>query len=141
MNTANDRNHELPPAIAERLEAKDRSVSILTPEIDRAVLAQAREHFATRTDVRIAAYRRWVLPAAAAAAVLVALLLFVIPPRFGPDVAIMADDDVDGSGRVDVLDAFALARLRAVDPGRVSEDQIDGLMARIVSLKPEVGTL
>ncbi|MGH7337603.1 MAG: hypothetical protein ACREI7_08500 [Myxococcota bacterium] len=48
----------------------------------------------------------------------------------------LAGDDVDGSGRVDILDAFALARARAADPARVAQGEVDALAGRIVSLRP-----
>ena len=44
-------------------------------------------------------------------------------------------DDIDGSGRVDILDAFALARMRAAG-ATVSEPEIDALAMRIVALEP-----
>lgn len=133
-------NEELPLIIAERLRARDRSVPVLTPQVDRTVMDAARTHFAARPARRAAVYRRWNLPAAAAAAMLLALLWLAPSSRFGPDEARLTED-IDGSGRVDVLDAFALARLRASDPGRVRQEDIDALMARIVSLDASTGTL
>ena len=48
--------------------------------------------------------------------------------KFGAD-AHLAADDVDGSGRVDILDALALARAGA------AQSQVDSLAERVVSLR------
>jgi len=74
---------------------------------------------------------RWAAGAAAAAMLLAALL--VVRPlglltSYDPD-------DIDRSGRVDILDAFALARMRA-DGAPISEMQIDEIAARVVALEP-----
>jgi hypothetical protein len=50
--------------------------------------------------------------------------------------AALAADDVDGSGQVDVLDAFALARRNAEHPDSAARIRIEALLARIVSLTP-----
>jgi hypothetical protein len=82
--------------------------------------------------------RRWAVTAAAAA-VLVALL--VVRPVGELGRAPLVADDFDGSGRVDILDAFALARSRAADPARISQADIDALATRIVSLRSAARTL
>jgi len=131
---------DLPEALIERLRARERSVSQLTPAVDRAVLEAAKEQFAPRHS-RPAVVRRWYYPAAAAAAVAL-IALFVARPFDDerPDALRLADD-VDGSGQVDILDAFALARARAADPADVNADRIDSLMRRIVSLGPSEAVL
>lgn len=139
MQQAQDHHDDLPRAIAARLAAQDRAVSILTPAVDEAVAREARAHFALRRprpSARIA--RRWAIPAAAAATVLVALFVLPPPGDLGPPALA---DDVDGSGRVDILDAFALARTRAADPGRVEQSELDALTARIVALDPPTEVL
>jgi len=100
------------------------------------VCREAAVHFATRSGgARRASTRRWAIPAAAAAAaVLIAVLVNRPLDEVGTD-ARHAADDVDGSGRVDILDAFALARARGADPARVTQGEIDTLAARIVSLR------
>lgn len=124
---------QLPDALIERLQERDRQLSMLTPAVDRAVLDAAREQFAGRvtgTPVR----RRWYYPAAAAAAIAV-VALFVAPPfdQAGVD-ALRAANDIDGSGQVDVLDVFALAKARADDADAVSQARIDALAEQIVAL-------
>jgi hypothetical protein len=130
----------LPDAIVERLRSRDRAVSILTPEIDRQVAEAARQQFATRRS-RSGRTQRWRYPAAVAAlAALVALFLVRPLDTPSPSDARLADD-VDGSGQVDVLDAYALARRRAEDPSAVSQERIDRLTRRIVSLSASEVTL
>jgi len=80
-------------------------------EIDRALAAAAR--LPRRSPwLRPVVLRPWL--AAAAAAALVLVTLFVLPvPRAGRGP--LAREDFDRNGRVDVLDAFRLAR--ALDRG------------------------
>lgn len=73
---------------------------------------------------------RWAAAAAAAAVAFTALLIVQPGSRLGYD-----PDDVDRSGRVDILDAFALARQRA-DGASVSQAEIDAVAMRVVSLEP-----
>lgn len=130
----------LPDEIVARLRARDRNLALLTPAIDRAVDQAAREQFAPRRS-RTAAARGWRYTAAAAAAVALIAVFIVQPFAPGDADRRRLADDVDGSGRVDVLDAFALARSRAADPGAVSQSRIDELVARIVSLDAGEATL
>lgn len=123
---------ELPDKLAARLEARDRAVSVLTPDVDRAVLAAARRQFAPRTRVQ-RSFRRWAVPVAAAAMVVLAVTILIPLSRDDRNLSLMADD-IDGSGRVDILDAFALARIRAASPGAVDEQRIQSLAEQIVAL-------
>lgn len=74
---------------------------------------------------------RWAAGVAAAAVVLAAFLIVQPVPRLGP----FDPDDIDRSGRVDILDAFALARMRA-EGGPVTAAEIDALAMRVVALEP-----
>lgn len=136
----------LPRAIAERL-AQEGSIAMLTPGVDAAVLAAARAQFGRRRR-RLA----WAMPAAIAATVIVAVTAAVLlsqrpaavtdgspsggasasraPAAAAPATAL--PDDVDGSGRVDILDAFALAR--ADDDTPEGRARVAALAARVVSL-------
>ena len=128
MRDSDEPMDDLPDAIVARLARADRAQSIIDPRTDREIAARASRYFAGRPQ-RARRGLRWAVPLSAAAALLVAFL--VVRP-FGPELS--RSDDVDGSGRVDILDAFALARLRANGGVDVSEERIDALAARVVSL-------
>lgn len=123
---------DLPAAIVARLARADRAVPIVAPRTDEAVVGAARAQFASRPRRAAVLRPRWAVPAGAvAAAILVALI--VVRPFDAPRSA----DDVDGSGRVDILDAFALARMRAAQgESAATQERIDALAERIVALAP-----
>ena len=126
-----DRDQELeilPPEIVSRLRGKDRAQPIVDPRTDRAVLDAARAYFKQRPAA--ASRRRLSVPLGAAAAALLAVLVVY---SFNPGPAVLADD-VDGSGRVDILDAFALARAARADAGGIAAVRIDELAYRVVAL-------
>jgi hypothetical protein len=130
----NDRDLELdetlPPAIVSRLQRRERSQPIVDPRTDRAMLEAARAHFAQRPAGMPTRHRRFALPLGAAAAVLLAVIVIY---SFDPEPAALADD-VDGSGRVDILDAFALARAARDDAGAAAASRIEDLAYRVVAL-------
>ena len=83
------------------------------PEVDRAVAEAARRHFARRRP-RLW-WVRWAAPATAAAAAVIALCVWLPGHRApAPQAASVAPEmqqaDIDRNGRVDILDAFQLAR-------------------------------
>ena len=125
----------LPPSIASRLRALDRAQPIVDPRTDRAVLESARRYFQSRPVSTRPRRARWSLPLGAAAAVLLAAVVMRPFVLNGPPAA----DDVDGSGRVDVLDVLALARMRAAagDASGVTDARIDELAYRIVMLESQ----
>ena len=131
MEPTTEQPETLPPTIASRLRRLDRAEAIFDPRTDRAVLEAARSYFAARPAAVPARRSRWALPLGAAAAVLLAAVL-VRPLVFHTASA----DDIDGSGRVDVLDVLALARMRAAsgDASRITDTRIEELAYRIVAL-------
>lgn len=141
MNQDSEHFDQLPDAIVDRLRADERAVSLLTPAIDREIGERARALFAPRQSRPPA--RRWRAPAAVAAAAAVALVALFIARPFGVErmESVRLSDDIDGSGQVDILDAFALARARRDDPDAVSQQRIDALAERIVSLGLPEGLL
>jgi hypothetical protein len=92
-------------------------------QLDESIRAAARTHFAAKTRVRSVV--RWLSTAAAAAAVL--LVVFWAASLHERILC-----DIDTSGRVDILDAFALARaLEAKNPTRREWDvNGDGVVNR-----------
>jgi hypothetical protein len=95
-------------------------------EADRVILERAREHFAThgqsqaqpRRRIRVV-FRRVVRVAAVAAVLVIAFLIFptrlseqstVKSPPAPMQTKAASNEDIDHNGRVNILDAFAMAR-------------------------------
>jgi len=80
-------------------------------EVDEAIMRMARRELARRPRVLVL---RWGAVAAMAACVLIAVFIAMSGPRMPePQTAArlaFAREDLDRDGRVDILDAFALAR-------------------------------
>jgi hypothetical protein len=98
---------QLPTKVSEELKSLCAPPRLIPPQVDDAILSAARAHLAVVTQSR-----RWVqFPRWLAAAAVVALAAVLgslwISNRRLPEVA---REDIDRDGRVDVLDAFALAR-------------------------------
>jgi len=125
------------------------------PQVDRAILGQARRRLAKprRIILRI----RWAAGIAAAAAVIaVGALLYFGPGSSNQPSSInnhqpvaVGRADLDGNGRVDILDAFRLARaIESRGPaetewdvngdGRVDRDDIDAVAFAAVRLNKGV---
>jgi hypothetical protein len=114
------------------------------PTIDEAVLREARRYLGKPERPRFS-WWRWI-PRFAAAAALVALLTYGFVrhgSRSRPPV--FAREDLNHDGRVDILDAFALARQLKAGPapgpardingdGVVDERDVETIAARAVRL-------
>ncbi len=131
MDPNTEQRETLPPGIASRLRRLDHAQPIVDPRTDRAVLEAARSYFAARPATSRLRRARWAVPLGAAAAVLLVAVLMRPLVLDAPST-----DDVDGSGRVDVLDVLALARMRAAggEASGVTASRIDELAYRIVAL-------
>jgi hypothetical protein len=101
----NGEDDTLPPEIEARLRHDaERMTLLVPPAVDEAVLSRAQERFTEIRRRRSRAKTVWWMSAAACFVALALLASSLInAPRI--DRA-----DVDRSGRVDILDAFALAR-------------------------------
>lgn len=146
---ADESQIDAPQALREDLAALFARGPEVPAEIDEAIRAMAGRRLDGKSRRRVL---RWLWPAAAAAAVLLVLLwprpmaLHEAPaPEPLQSVALPAPGDVNGSGRVDILDAFALARRieehESLKPewdvnrdGRVDEDDVDTIAKDAVSL-------
>ena len=146
-------DEDLPESIRDALRSQFGSVVGVPSAIDEAILADARRQLTiARPGI---ARRRWkVLSIAglssslAAAAVVLMFRAGVPNPTLDAQQPLSAaqlrDGDVDGNGRVDILDAFAVARqlqqgtaIAAVDAdgdGRTTQADVDLLAQRAVML-------
>ena len=128
-----DSDLQAPPAFARDLKALLAPMSVIPPTTDQAILAHTRRQRVGRRRKRL--LLRWAVPPAAAAAV---VMWVVFNPFVTPDVEDsllfeaagplatrqLADHrDIDGNGRVDILDALALAR--NIKDNRVAEQPWD----------------
>jgi hypothetical protein len=82
------------------------------PTVDEVILKQARQRFDGKAKRR--PFRFWNWLAVAGAAALIAILVFILP-RTKP--AVVAREDINGDGQVDILDAFALAKSMEIGKG------------------------
>jgi len=103
----------LPEKLREDIKGLYQSSSTIPPEIDRAILDRAHQHFSRTKQRRI----RWIAPwkIAAAAAVIIFAFSLSLNKLSGPAPeqayqAVVQATDIDHNGRVDILDAFTLAR-------------------------------
>lgn len=129
MNTNNNKlndsgEFEVNDKFADDLKAIYGSKRSFPSEIDNAVLTQARSHLAKKHS-RLK-FARWAVSAAAAAVLVFAFVHNLdrqgaLPADLAKSsIAEVATDiaDIDRNGRVDILDAFVLAR-RVESPGVV----------------------
>ena len=124
-------SNQLPGDLIQEMERLDKSLAVFAPDVDRRVAAAAAEHFRHRPERARPATRRWAMAGGLAASLVVGAFLVRMQTTPGP--APLAND-IDGSGVVDILDAFALARMNQ-DPPAASQAEIDALITNIVALK------
>ncbi len=127
---------ELPGALIEDLARLDKSLAVMTPAVDRRLAEAARAHFGARPERRRATPWRWAVAGSLAASLVVAVVLW--RTESGVDPSLLAKD-VDGSGVVDILDAFALARMAGEDRTPAAQGRIDALAMSIVALNAASG--
>jgi hypothetical protein len=149
MNDAPENQNQeptAPPRLVDALRSVHNQKLLVPPSIDEAILGQARARLdgaSEKAEVRVVRFPGWGL--AAAAAVVLGLGLGFLVNRLSHPPAVIAREDVDRNGRVDILDAFALARKlkqsgaagTALDlngDGIVDQRDIDWVAARAVKL-------
>ncbi len=128
-NTHSESDPQAPRELINHLSKLYAAQSPVPPVVDEAVLACARRQMLSRRPRRVL---RWAVPPAAAAAVIMWVVFnpFATPDRtidplasseqrHGLADAIAVSRDIDGNGRVDILDALALAR--SIKDGRVGD--------------------
>jgi hypothetical protein len=133
---------DLPPRLADALRAAYTHRAEVPPRVDDAVLSAARERFARRRRLRLMG--RWGTGLAAGLAAMIAVA--VILHRPAAPARSLAKGDVDADGRVNMVDALALARHVAagdtLDPkwdvngdGVIDQKDVDAIASAAVSLK------
>lgn len=136
-----DEQFELPEAMAEGLRAAYTHRVEIPAERERAVLSAARAEFGRRRRMRIV--RGWGMGVAAAIAAMIVVVVWV---HHSPVPRAVAKGDVNGDGRVDIVDVLALARHVANKDrvekgwdvngdGVVDQKDVDALAQAAVSLK------
>jgi len=117
-NSFRDEDLEAGPQLIGGLKSLYSAAPEVPPEADRAILSAARREL-RRRRTRVLVFR-WTAVAAAAAGIMIVVSLFRAPaaaPIAGSHgQPALAREDLDRNGRVDILDAFALAR-RIETPG------------------------
>lgn len=107
-----DLGEDVRPEFSRELKALFGPSSGVPGRVDRAVAGAARNHLARPT--RKLWWLKWTVPATAAAAIALACVLWPgqnPKPRPVADMAVVAlPGDIDRNGKVDILDAFKLAR-------------------------------
>jgi hypothetical protein len=133
---------DLPPRLADALRAAYTHRADVPPRVDDAVLSAAREKFDRRRRLRLMA--RWGTGLAAGLAAVITLA--VVLHRPAAPARSLAKGDVDADGRVNMVDALALARHVAagdtLDPkwdvngdGVIDQKDVDAIASAAVSLK------
>jgi hypothetical protein len=142
-----EQNLEAPSRLVMALKEISHREIFIPPQVDHAILKAARERLAPRAKVRFGNFRHWMLwPALAAACVFVACAAWLLTSR--PHYAA---EDLNHDGKVDILDAFALARqikspahlsqsLDINGDGVVDERDVALIASHAVQLKKENGS-
>ena len=131
----------VPPKLAQAIHARYSPDIVVPAEINRLIVNQARANLARRRRLRW-----WAMGGSAIAAVAVVAVVLLRPPlpRSVPSVA-SGPGDINGDGRIDMLDAYLLAKHikdgDRLDPrwdmngdGVIVQRDIDAIAAIAVSL-------
>ena len=127
MNDDNPRQRDdtpVPERFVSTMAALNKTPVFVPPQVDEAILARARKELASRQPERRIRFP-WVWWATAAA--VVAFGAWISPTlisRRSAQPPTVAREDVNGDGRVDILDAFALAR--TIEHGAVRQPDLNG---------------
>lgn len=110
----------IPARLAAELKAVYAPPHLVPPQVDASVLSKARRYLKNMRGLRpVIRFPQWLAAAAVVAlAALIASLLF--PSKHA---ASLAREDINHDGRVDVLDAFALAR--QLQRGAITDQKLD----------------
>ena len=99
-------------------DAEENRRVFVPPTLDQAILKQAQERFSPKQKPNPFRFWNWLALAGVAALIAIAIFIF---PRTRP--AATAREDINGDGRVDILDALALAKSIETGKGSGTLDQ------------------
>jgi len=147
MDNSPEPNLNAPPKLVEALGRVSRADVFVPPAFDQAILNAARRRLQPKSLVWLCWPR--LLFASAAVVLILGFVIWIAQP-FKNDRRKIAGD-VNGDGRVDILDAFALARCVKASPsacvkfdlngdGVIDQRDIDLLAARAVRLDKRSGS-
>jgi hypothetical protein len=111
-----DSNLRIPPKLSADLNALFEPKVGIPPEVDRAVMDRAQKHLIplqSGKGKRLRIHWGWRIAAAAAVIILAFSLDLTKQPKTTTDSLTLSKaqaEDIDRNGRVDILDAFKLAR-------------------------------
>ena len=130
---------DLPGELIEGLARLDKAVAVLSPETDRRIAGAARTQFGQRPRSARTAGRRWAMAGSLAASLLVGVVFWraqtpVEEQELQVATVARVANDIDGSGVVDILDAFALARMERGGRNAEARARVDALAMGIVAL-------
>lgn len=112
-------------ALSADLRVLHRHAAEIPGSVDQQMRIEIRRHFAKQTNRRALPWR--IAPWAGAVAALLGLAIWLNAPwRVQSRLAVLAQrqsEDVDSNGRIDILDAFSLAR--AIDEGQTLDQSLD----------------
>ncbi len=129
-----------PPRLVQAIRQRYSPHIAVPTELSRAIVNQARAHLARRRRLRW-----WVMGGSAVTAAAIVVMLLVQPMRQPAPSVASGPGDVNGDGRIDMLDAYLLAR-QMKDVGRlearwdmngdgaVDQRDVDAIAAIAVSL-------
>jgi hypothetical protein len=122
-NDSTEADLEAPPAFIAALKRIRLEPLFIPPTVDEAVLRAARQRL-DRPERARSIWRNW-RPwlAAAAAAVLLLLVIWLPSAKSTRNPRLELSQDVNHDGRVDILDAFILAR--KLQAGKVDDRHFD----------------
>jgi preprotein translocase subunit Sss1 len=138
---------QAPPRLISALKELRKPSIFIPPTLDEAVLRAAHRHLNKRPKPQWFGFIPWIAAAAAAIVVLGVIGQFLQTSRSPQDSGpVLAQEDLNHDGQVDILDAFTLARqLKTggkVPPqmdinhdGVVDERDVAAVAARAVSLE------
>jgi Dockerin type I domain len=123
-NSGEEQGLEAPEKLVAVLRRSQAERVFVPPAVDETILRTARKHLAPETQARFRwrPFLSW-LVAATAVIVAVALVFVRFKPGGRTNPAGFAKEDINHDGRVDVLDAFAVAR--QLQHGAVTDVRLD----------------